>query len=100
MNTKLELEELSERCSEQLTKYKYNKGLDVSDKYRKGKITALSYILELIYHFFERDKLLKKEFNEILASQINDAKSLNDGDYKKALNETLNWISELIKNQK
>mgnify|MGYP006863444332 FL=1 len=100
MNTKKELEELSERCLEQLTKYKFNKGLEISDKFRKGKITALSYTIELIYHFFEKDKLLKKEFNDILSNQINDAQSLKDGDYKKALDETLNWISELSKNQK
>jgi hypothetical protein len=38
MNTKLKLEEISNTCLSELTKYKFNKGLDISDKYRRGKI--------------------------------------------------------------
>ena len=40
MDTKKLLEHISNNCSSQLTKYKFNKGLDISDKYRKGKITS------------------------------------------------------------
>lgn len=95
MNTKKELEAISEKCLSELTIYKFNKGLDVSDKFRKGKITGLSYVLDLIYHFYERDKQLKQEFNNILSTQINDIQHLNDNDFKKGLNEALSWVAEL-----
>ena len=91
MCTKELLEEISNDCLSQLTKYKFNKGLDISDKYRKGKIASLQYILDLIYHFYEKDKLLKTEFNNILSSQINDTSKLKSGDYKQGIDEVLSW---------
>ncbi|MDX9744777.1 MAG: hypothetical protein RBT59_13225 [Arcobacteraceae bacterium] len=100
MNTKQELEKISEQCLSELTVYKYNKGLNISDKFRKGKVTALSYVLELIYHFFQRDKLLKQEFNNILSSQIKEAQDLKDGDYKQGLDDALNWVAKLSSLQK
>ena len=40
MNTKKLLEDISEDCLSQLAMYKFNKGLDISEKYRKGRITS------------------------------------------------------------
>ena len=40
MDTKKLLENISNNCSSELTKYKFNKGLDISEKYRKGKVTS------------------------------------------------------------
>ena len=92
MNTKLLLEDISEDCLSQLTKYKFNKGLDISDKYRKGKVTSLQYVLDLIYHFYEKDKLLKIEFENLLDSQMKEISDLKDGDYKNGVIEILSWI--------
>jgi hypothetical protein len=92
MNTKKLLENISEDCSDQLTKYKYNKGLNISEKYRKGKIISLQYVLDLIYHFYEKDKQLKIEFENILTSQIEDTSKLKDGDYKNGITEVLSRI--------
>ena len=68
MNTKLLLESISDNCLSQLTKYKYNRGLNISNKYRKGKITSLTYILD---------------------SQKDTISNLKDGDYKSGLIEVL-----------
>ncbi|MFT5661899.1 MAG: hypothetical protein ACI9TV_002547 [Sulfurimonas sp.] len=92
MNTKILLEEISNKCSSQLTKYKYNKGLNISEKYRKGKITSYQYTLDLIYHFFEKDRLLKIEFENILTSQMSNISDLKDGDYKDGVIEVLSQV--------
>ena len=92
MNTKLLLEDISEDCLSQLTKYKYNKGLNISEKYRKGKVTSLQYVLDLIYHFYEKDKQMKIEFENLLDSQMKEISDLNDGDYKNGVIEILSWI--------
>ena len=92
MNTKLLLEDISEDCLSQLTKYKFNKGLDISDKYRKGKVTSLQYVMDLIYHFYEKDKQMKIEFENLLDSQMKEISDLNDGDYKNGVIEILSWI--------
>ena len=56
MSTKQELEKISNICSEELTRYRYNKDLKISDKFRKGKVAGLAYSLELIYYIFEKEK--------------------------------------------
>ena len=100
MSTKELLEEISNDCLSELTKYKFNKGLEISDKYRRGKITSLQYVLDLIYHFYEKDKSLKTEFNNILSSQIKDTSQLKDGDYRQGIDEVLNWTQSRLNNKK
>lgn len=96
-STKILLEEISDNCYSQLTKYKFNKSLTVSDKYRKGKIDSLSYVMDLIYHFYEKDKQLKIEFENLLDDQIEVSDNLKDGDYKEGISEILSWIkSQLV----
>jgi len=96
MDTKKLLENISEDCLSQLTKYKYNKGLDVSEKYRKGKITSYQYVLDLIYHFYEKDRLLKIEFENIISSQIDNTYQLKEGDYRNGINEVLSEIKSQL----
>jgi len=92
MDTKKLLETISEDCSSQLTKYKFNKGLNISNKYRKGKITSYQYVLDLIYHFFEKDKLLKIEFESLISNELEKTSLLKNGDYQRGINEVLSKI--------
>jgi hypothetical protein len=100
MNTKKLLEHISEDCLSQLTKYKYNKGLNISDKYRKGKITSYQYVLDLIYHFFEKDRLLKIEFDSIITNELNNTSLLKNGDYKNSISEVLSEITSQLNHEK
>jgi len=96
MDTKKLLEHISNNCSSQLTKYKFNKGLDISDKYRKGKITSYTYVLDLIYHFFEKDRLLKIEFESIISDEMDKISTLKNGDYQRKINEVLSEIKSQL----
>ena len=100
MDTKKLLENISEDCLSQLTKYKYNKGLNISEKYRKGKVTSYQYVLDLIYHFFEKDKQMKIEFESILNSQMDTVSTLKDSEYKKGINEVLIEIKSKLNEEK
>jgi len=100
MSTKKMLEKISEHCLDQLTRYKYAKHPEISEKARRGKIAALDYVQELIYHFFEKDKLLKKEFTELLDFQMNDMESLKDGEYKDAILDVLVWVQKQVQESK
>ena len=99
MDTKKLLEDISENCLSQLTKYKYNKGLNVSEKYRNGKITSYQYVLDLTYHFFQKDKQLKIEFENHIDSQIDKISSLKSGDYQRGIIEVLNQIKHQLKEE-
>ena len=96
MDTKKLLEHISNNCSSELSKYKYNKGLDISDKYRKGKITSYTYVLDLIYHFFEKERLLKIEFESIISKEMNNISTLQSGDYQRGINEVLSEIKSQL----
>lgn len=100
MNTKELLENISDDCLSQLTKYKYNESLHISKKYREAKVTSYEYVLELIYHFYEKDKQLKLEFENILTSQIEDISILKDGDYKQGMQEVLFLIKKQLSDKK
>jgi len=96
MDTKKLLENISNNCSSQLSKYKYNKGLDISGKYRKGKITSYTYVLDLIYHFFEKERLLKIEFESIISKEMDNISTLKSGDYQRGINEVLSEIKSQL----
>lgn len=101
MHTKQLLEDISKQCSNELTLYKFNKStLIVSDKYRSGGIDALNYALELIYYFFEQDKLLKRQFHDLLLTQLNDTHMLKDGDHRQGLHDALEGIITQLNNKK
>ena len=100
MDTKKLLEHISNNCSSELSKYKYNKGLDISDKYRKGKITSYTYVLDLIYHFFEKERLLKIEFESIISKEIDNISTLKGGDYQRGINAVLSEIKFQLNEEK
>lgn len=99
MDTKKLLEDISEECHAELTRYKFNESLNISDKYRKGKVTSYEYVLDLIYYFFQKDRDLKIEFETMLNQQMEYIDSLNNGDYKNGINDVLNWTKSRL-NQK
>ena len=94
------LELVSNYCSNQLTYYKYNKHtLMISDKYRSGRVTALNYIQELTFYYFQKEELLRQQFISDLTRQIAHTASLQEGDYKKGIHDAINNIINEIKRQ-
>ena len=87
------LEEVSKHCSNQLVFYKFNTStLQVSDKYREGRITALEYISELTYYYMQQEKKIQQEFHEQILKQIQQHSCLNESEYKEGLYDALNEI--------
>lgn len=87
------LEEVSRHCSNQIILYRFNKNtLQVTDKYREGRLTALKYIGELIFYYLQEEKSIKDKFKEQLDKQMKQNSCLGDGDYKSGLYDALNDI--------
>ena len=87
------LEEISNHCSSQITFYKFNTStLQVSDKYREGRLTALEYISELTYHYIREEKNLQQIFHDQILKQMKLHSCLDDTDYKNGLYDALNEI--------
>ncbi len=86
MDTKKLLEHISNNCSSELSKYKY----------KKGKVTSYQYVLDLIYHFFEKERLLKIEFESIITKELDNTSLLKNGDYRNGINEVLSEIKSQL----
>lgn len=87
------LEEVSKHCSNQLTLYKFNTStLQVSDKYREGRLTALEYIGELAFYYLQEEKRLQQQFHDQILKQMKLYSCLDNTDYKNGLYDALNDI--------
>ena len=85
------LEEISKHCYNQITFYQFNTtNLQISDKYREGRLTALEYISELTYHYLQEEKSLQQQFHEQVLKQMKLHSCLDDTDYKNGLYDALN----------
>lgn len=87
------LEKISMHCSNQLTLYKFNTTtLQISEKYRKGRITALKYLGELTYYYLQKEKGIQEEFKDQVLKQLKLHACLDDAEYKRGLYDALNEV--------
>jgi len=87
------LEAVSKHCYNELTLYKFNNTtLDVSDKYREGRLTALEYLTELTYYYLEEEKKIEEEFKKQVLKQLKLYDCLDDTEYKRGLYDALNEV--------
>ncbi len=98
--TKEILEAISKNCSNQLILYKFNKNtLDISDKYREGRLTGLKYIGNLTFFFMQEEKRMQLLFREEILKQMKFYSCLEETEYKEglydALNDTLDQIRDI-----
>ena len=91
------LEEVSKHCSNQITLYRFNKNtLQITDKYREGRLTALKYIGELIFYYLQEEKSIKDRFREQLHKQMKQNSCLMDSQYKDGLFDALNNVLDEV----
>jgi len=94
------LDEVSKHCSNQIIFYRFNKNtLQITDKYREGRLTALKYIGELIFYYLQEEKSIKDKFTEQLDKQMKQNSCLGDSDYKRGLYDALNDILNEFKKE-
>jgi len=87
------LEAVSKHCYNELTLYKFNNTtLDVSEKYREGRLTALEYLTELTYYYLQEEKKIEEEFKKQVSKQLKLYDCLDDTEYKRGLYDALNVV--------
>ena len=87
------LEKISKHCSNQLTLYKFNTTtLQISEKYREGRLTALEYIGELTYYYLQEEKRIQEQFKDQVTKQLRLHSCLDDTEYKRGLYDALNEV--------
>jgi hypothetical protein len=92
------IEAISRHCLNQITLYKFNtKVLQISDKYREGRLTALEYVGELTFYYMQQEKNLQQHFHDQILKQMKVHSCLDDTDYKNGLYDALNDILDYKK---
>ncbi|WP_373032529.1 hypothetical protein [Sulfurovum sp.] len=87
------LEKISKHCSNELTLYKFNTTtLQINDKYREGRLTALEYLGELTYHYLQEEQKIQEQFKEQVTKQLELHSCLDDTEYKRGLYDALNEV--------
>lgn len=95
------LAEVSKHCSNQITFYTFNTStLQISNKYREGRLTALKYIGELTFYYLQEEKSLSDRFKEQIHKQMQQNSCLLESDYKNGLYDALNNILDELKVEK
>ena len=90
------LEKISKHCSNQLTLYKFNTTtLQISEKYREGRLTALEYINALTYYYLQEEKRIEAQFKDQVSKQLKLHSCLEDTEYKRGLYDALNEVLHL-----
>jgi hypothetical protein len=90
------LESVSKHCYNQLTLYRFNTTtLQVSEKYREGRLTALEYLTELSYYYLQEEKSIEKQFKEQIMRQLTLYSCLDETEYKRGLYDALNEVLHL-----
>ena len=92
--------EISSKAFDETSHYKFNKNIDVTDKYRKGRLTSAEWVSKIVYIFMQKEKNLLKEFQEELNIQREKLKNLKEGEYKQGLLDELDLIEEISNKSK
>lgn len=90
------LESISQSLDSHQIYYKFNKDLESSEKYRKGRVTAAKWLNDLIYFFMQKESNFIEEFKEHIQTQKKKLSEINDGDYKQGLFDELNIIEDML----
>jgi hypothetical protein len=92
------IEAISRHCLNQITLYKFNtEVLQISGKYREGRLTALEYVGELTFYYMQQEKNLQQHFHDQILKQMKVHSCLDDTDYKNGLYDALNDILDYKK---
>jgi len=95
--TKIILENISKHCYTYMVPYKHSKHQDRgSSKYKKGRVTTYEWVNNLIYYYLKKEENLSDEFILNLKLKKQEVEVLNEGDYKKAINDTINEVLEKL----
>jgi len=90
------LEQLSYKLNSHTTFYKFNETIDVSKRYRKGRVDASLWLNDLVFYFIQKEKSFLLEFKEEIQKQKKKLEDIKDGDYKSGLYDELNSIEDSI----
>jgi len=87
---------ISSKCNDEVQHYKFNKNIDVSDKYRKGRLDSSTWLSDVTYYFLEKEKSIMKEYYDEIQKQRKRFSTLKEGEYKQGLGDELDLIEKII----
>lgn len=91
------LEKISNSLNNHQTYYQFNdKDVNLSEKYRKGRVNAAKWLNDLIFYYIQKESNFVYEFKEQIQNQKKELNSIKDGDFKDGLYDELNIVEEML----
>ncbi|MDH5465623.1 MAG: hypothetical protein OEW60_08305 [Thiovulaceae bacterium] len=90
-------DQLSNHLFQETTVYKFNSStLSASDRYRKGRLSVLSWANELSFYFLSQEKRLPQQMMDMLMRKQEELWSLSEGEYRQGVIDAFDGIFEHI----
>eukprot|EP01029_Cantina_marsupialis_P003086 TRINITY_DN129185_c0_g1_i6.p1 TRINITY_DN129185_c0_g1~~TRINITY_DN129185_c0_g1_i6.p1 ORF type:complete len:104 (-),score=9.00 TRINITY_DN129185_c0_g1_i6:387-698(-) len=91
------LEKISNTLYNHQTYYEFNdKDVNLSKKYRKGRVNAAKWLNDLILYYIQKESNFIFEFKEQIQNQKKELNSIKDKDFKAGIYDELNIIEEML----
>ncbi len=91
------LEHLSQQCSVHITRYKYNNTLNISTNYRKGHLSILNWIQELLYYYLQQEKRIATDLYRTLEDKKKELMQREDNEYRQGVIDALDMGLHLLR---
>ena len=98
-SSKEKLENLSNTLFAETQYYSYNRDAKEIPQYRKGALTSIKYLQELIKYHLDREKKIQELFVKQIEEQEELVKQLDKSDYTQAILDMMNYAKYEIDNK-
>lgn len=99
-SSRIKLEQLSKILNAEEQFYTYNREAKEASKYRKGALTSIKYLQELITYYIDCEIKLQDEFLKKIEEQEKIIMQLNKTEYKQAILDMTTFAKYEIRDKK
>ncbi|WP_457607940.1 hypothetical protein [Nitratifractor sp.] len=93
------LERLNEEAFNRLTHYRYNHSEKMSERYRRGRISALKWFCELSAFYLEREAALPGELREKIRRERGRIEWMPPGPYRRGIEDTVREMERILEEE-
>jgi len=94
-----QLDRLDEEVHNRLTHYRFNRRIEGDERYRKGRIAALSWLAALCAHYRRKAKAIPTEMEESLERELTRIRRLEPSSYRQGIEDAVGEFRRLLRGE-
>ncbi len=92
-----QLDRLDEEVHNRLTHYRFNRRIEGDERYRKGRIAALSWLAALCEHYRRKAEAIPMEMEESLERELGKIRWLEPSPYRQGIEDAVREFRRLLR---